>query len=684
MTGRKKTKKKAVDNFVLQRNSVEDVSQLQNSQPEENEEYNEAEVQHDIEDTINRVEGGFLEQQGAELYNATNKEKRHLNKIGEEQIKNALEILKKYKSQKKNFDARVIENEEWWKLRHWNRIRNTNTESVEPTSAWLFNSIMNKLADYSDNFPEPNIRARTSEDVNEAERIKNILPMIMDANDYEATYMDTCLSKIKNGTSITGVFWSKDKDDIDIQPVDVLSIYWQPGIKNIQASRNIFTVELIDNDLLKEMYPNKDFTKGTEVTTAKYIYEDDIDATDKSAVVDWYYKRNGILHYCKFVNSTVLIASENEPDDFPNGWYDDGEYPFVVDTLFKMEGSIAGFGYLDVCKSPQEYIDRLDQAIIRNVLMCSMPRYFKRNESSINDDDFLNWQKPLVECNGRLGEEDLRSIEVRPLDASVYNARDGKVQELKQTSGNSDINTGTAASGVTAASAISQLIETGSKGSRHTIKGTYRAYRAIVYKIIERMRQFYDEPRYVRIIGEDGSESFDTYNNAGLKEQTYEGLNGDTIRRLPMFDIEVSAQKSSPYNKMNQNELALQFYNYGFFSPQNADMTLSCLNMMDFEHKEDIIKQVQQNGTLYDMFMQVQQENQKLKQLTDLAYGSNLAGGQQQMTQQGGNMQPSGEMPTQEELQSALGETSNSLNEGDGTNSKAEKMRRQAADSTEV
>lgn len=641
-------------------------------------------INDDILDTVNRAESNFLEQQGAGFQKEPVAPKRHLKIIGEEQIKNALDTLKKYKSQKTNFDQRVIENEQWWKLRHWDRMRKADFESVEPTSAWLFNSIMNKLADYSDNFPEPNIRARTEADVPEAQRIKNILPMIFESNDYEATYMDTCLSKIKNGTSITGVFWNKDKDDIDIKPIDILQIYWQPGVKHIQASRNVFTVELVDNDLLKELYPDINFDTGDDVTTARYLYEDNIDTTEKSAVVDWYYKRKGVLHYCKFVNNTVLISSENEPDDFPNGWYDDAEYPFVVDTLFKMEGTIAGFGYLDVCKSPQEYIDKLDQAIITNALMCARPRYFKRNESSINDDDFLDWKKPLVETNGRLGEEDLREIRVSQLDAGVYNARDGKIQELKQTSGNSDVSTGTAASGVTAASAISQLIETGSKGSRHTIKGTYRAYREIVYKVIERMRQFYDEPRYVRITGEDGSEQFTTYNNKYLKEQTYLGYNGDSVSRLPMFDIEVTAQKASPYNKMNQNELALQFYGNGFFAPQNTDMTLACLNMMDFDHKEDVIKQVQQNGTLYDMLMQVQQENQKLKQLTDMAYGTNLAGGQLQTGQQGADVQQSGQSVSQEDLQSALGKTTNSINQGDGSNSKAEQMRRQAADSTEI
>jgi hypothetical protein len=553
------------------------------------------------------------------------KEKEKLP-IGVEELRKATETLDEYKSKKQNFDRRVIENEEWWKMRHWENIR-TDRQETEPTSAWLFNAIMNKLADYSDNFPEPHIRARNADDVAEAQRIKNILPMITEANDYESTYMDTCLSKIKNGTGITGVFWNKEKDDIDIQPIDVLSIFWQPGVKNIQLSRNVFTVQLVDNDLLKEMYPELNLDNSqSDNSVQKYQYEDKFETTDKSAVIDWYYKKNGVLHYCKFVGTTVLLSTENEPENYPRGLYDDGEYPFVVDTLFKMEGTIAGFGYLDVCKSPQEYIDKLDQAIIQNAFMCARPRYFIRNDSSINTDEFLNWKNPLVKTNGNLGDDDLRQISIKQLDAGVYSAREGKIIELKQTSGNSDVSTGSTSNGVIAASAISQLIETGSKGSRLALKGTYRAYRKIVYMIIERMRQFYTEPRYVRIIGEDGSQKFETYDNTHLVEQKLENLGGEAIYRLPQFDIEVSAHKASPYNKLSQNELALQFYGNGFFAPQNADMTLACLNMMDFEHKQEVISVVQKNAQLYARLGMLEEENQKLKTLADLAYNTNLTG----------------------------------------------------------
>ena len=115
--------------------------------------------------------------------------------------------------------------------------------------------------------------------------------------------------------------------------------------------------------------------------------------------------------------------------------------------------------------------------------------------------------------------------------------------------------------------------------------------------VIERMRQFYDEPRYVRIVGEDGTENFDTYDNRGLIEkEEINGVTGESFFRLPQFDIEVSAQKSSPYSKLSQNELALQFYNNGFFDPMNAQQALACLKMMDFDHKQDIISIIQKNA----------------------------------------------------------------------------------------
>lgn len=606
------------------------------------------ETEQQVDKPMNKADS-FNQANGLEVHERGKEGGERLKVIGVEEIIKARETLQKYKQQKQSLESRVVNNEEWWKIHNWEQIKkkdavkadreNPNGIETPSSSAWLFNSITNKIADFSDNYPEANIRARTGGDVPEAERLKNVIPMILKRNKFYKTYIADISEKSKSGTGITYVGWNPKKDgigDVEIQNINILSIFWQGGITNIQKSRNVFTVELVDTDLLKKQYPSEaeNIISDGEVDLKQYLYEDYIDTTDKSLVIDWWYKKDGKLHYCKFVNNVVLFATENEPDEYPNGYYDDGNYPFVFDVMFPMQGTIAGFGFIDVGKQPQEYIDKMDAGILQNVLMNSMPRYFERQDSDINEEEFLDWTQPFVKTNTNLGQDDLREINVRGLDSAVFTQRDSKINEIKETTANRDVSTGGTTSGVTAASAISALIETGSKVSRMAIKGTYDAFENIIYLIIERMRQFYDLPRYVRITGDDGTDDFDIYDNSNLKLQERQTLQGDTAQYLPEFDIEVAAQKASPYSKAAQNELALQLYSAGFFNPQNTDQSLACLNIMDFDHKSDVINQIKKNGTLLDalqqaqmQLQQLQQENEKLKVMCDLNIdNSNLTG----------------------------------------------------------
>ena len=73
--------------------------------------------------------------------------------IGTEQVREAMQTLMKYKAGKANFEHRVIENEEWWKMRHWSQIKERGTTTLEAKSAWLVNVILSKHADAMDATP---------------------------------------------------------------------------------------------------------------------------------------------------------------------------------------------------------------------------------------------------------------------------------------------------------------------------------------------------------------------------------------------------------------------------------------------------------------------------------------------------------------------------------------------------
>lgn len=569
--------------------------------------------------------------------------------ISKPEIHEAYQTLLKYKQGKASLEHRLLENQKWYTLRQWEylrtRERKKHPEQVEPTSAWLFNSIANRHASAMDNFPAANILPREEGDKGEAKALSAVIPVVLDQCNIEQTYSDIIDDKTESGTGMYGVFWDASKHnglgDIEITSVDLLQLFWEPGITEIQDSRNVFYISIQDNDLLEEQHPElKDKLGGPVMEIPRYTFDETVDLSEKSTVVDWYYKKRGmngktVLHYCQFVagQDEPLFATENDPAYAESGWYDHGLYPFVTDRGYRCKGTITGFGYVDVAKSAQEYIDRGDQAILQNMLFNARPRHFIRNDGSVNEEEYADVTRDFVHVDGNLGADSVMPVQANPLNSIYVQILDNKINELKETTGNRDVNTGGTTSGVTAASAIAAMQEAGSRLDRDGNKGSYRAFRKVVYMVIELIRQFYDTPRWFRILGDRGMEEFIQYSNAGIMPQPQGQLVGGVPMemgievgwRVPMFDIEVSAEKQSPYTKVAQNELALQLYSAGFFAPQNSDAALVCLDMMDFDRKQFVVDKVQQNGTLLQMLMQTQQLAVQLAQTLDQEHGTNLA-----------------------------------------------------------
>ena len=148
--------------------------------------------------------------------------------------------------------------------------------------------------------------------------------------------------------------------------------------------------------------------------------------------------------------------------------------------------------------------------------------------------------------------------------------------------------------------------------------------------------------------------------------------------RLPLFDIEVTAQKQSPYSKMSQNELALQFYQAGFFNPQLADQALACMDMMDFDRKHFVMQKIAQNGGMYQQMLAMQQQMVMLAQMVDQSRGSNIA--EQLMAQFNGG-QPVAPIDGQAPAKN-VNDTEALGGDGGGEATNTKKARQRVADST--
>lgn len=541
--------------------------------------------------------------------------------IGPEQVRRLTEILQRYKAGKAATERRILSSEQWWKLRNsWEERDKATMASpgFKSRSGWLHNVITSKHADAMESYPEPNILPREEGDRQEARMLSAIVPCVLEQNEFERTYSDAMWQKCKTGTGVYKTVWDPGKlnglGDISITRVNLLNLYWEPGLEDIQRSRYFFHTELADRDLLQEQYPElEDTLKGQNILSTRFLYDDTVSTDGKVTVVECYYHKlvagKKTLQYVRYVGDQVLYATENDPELRERGLYDHGLYPYVFDALYPIEGSPCGYGYVDLCRNPQTEIDLLRTAIVKNAMAGATPRYFVRSDGGINEQELLDISKPLVHISGNLGEDSIRAMEYTALQGNYISVLQETVQELRETSGNTETATGSApGGGITAASAIAALQEASGKGSRDATLSSYRAYTGIVGLVIELIRQFYDMPRQFRILGEQGGEEYVTYTNAGLKPQPQGMAFGEDMGfRLPVFDIKVSAQKKSAYTKMSQNELALQFYQLGFFSPDAVDQTMLCLEMMDFDGKDGMMQRVAQQGTLRDKLGQYMQ-----------------------------------------------------------------------------
>ena len=546
--------------------------------------------------------------------------------IGEEQVKEFMKVLQQYKAGKAHTEQRIVASENWWKLRNTveeKKAGATKAEGFTSRSGWLHNVIVSKHADAVEAYPEPNILPREESDREEARMLTAIVPCVLEQNHFEQTYSDVMWQKLKTGTGVYKVTWDNSKlnglGDIGIVKVNILNLYWEPGITDIQKSRYLFHTELYDKELLRQRYPQlADKLKGSSFVSAKFLYDDTVSDADKATVIDVYYHKimNGkkVLHYCKFVDNIVLYATENDtqpgqdmmgnpkPSPAEAGLYDHGQFPYIFDALYPIEGSPCGYGFVDLCRNPQTEIDILKTAFVKNARVGAVPRYFSRVDGNVNEEQFLDLEQALVKVSGNVDEATLRRIEHNTLDGNYIAVLDRTIDELRQTSGNTETSTGSSGSGVTAASAIAALQEASGKGSRDATLSAYRAYSKIVELSIELIRQFYDLPRTFRVLGEYGAQKYITYTNKNLVAQQQTGI-GSVGMRMPVFDIKISAQKKNVYTKVSQNELALQFFKIGFFNPQMADQALMCLEMMDFDDKDEIMQKVVQNGTIYQKMM---------------------------------------------------------------------------------
>ena len=558
----------------------------------------------------------------------------YTGKITSEFLGKALAAFSDYRGQKTELEARVRENNIWYKSQYW-RIQ-TPKGDTEPATAFIFNAIENKYSEAVDNFPDPILTERCEEDERVAKLLSKILPLQLEMCNFKSCYKVNWRKKLKHGTAIYGVFYDEEKEDIDICAIDILNIYCDMNIPDIQKSPFVFITSIVANDQLKEEYPR--YKKLFEGDAQVKNYDGSHTVKDRTEVVDCYYKKreNGkeVLHLMKLVGDNIIDASEDRPE-LSEGIYAHGLYPVVFDTLYPEDDSPFGIGIVDIIKNPQIYIDKLDGIISKNALIAGKIRYMIKDNGGINEQEICDYSQDVIHVAGSVDESNIRQFQAQGLDDFIIEHRQNKIDELKEIIGNRDFQQGSTAHNVTAAAAISALQQSGQKLSRAVIDDSYDAYRRVIMMVIELMREFFNEQRVYRVCDEEGNKSFERFSSDMLyHKREYDSLGFDISdgSRRAEFDVSVTPKRQNPFTKEANNQAIMALWQTGLLRPENFEVAQIVIRELHFDGKERMLSQIQtlkdeleKKGEFFNV--SEQQKGNEPKTIQSVPYGGRMAGG---------------------------------------------------------
>lgn len=503
----------------------------------------------------------------------------YTGKADSETISGALEAFKRYKAEREPFLSRIRDNEEFYRRSYERSFYDISSE-LSCDTPLIFAAIENCRADAIDNYPCANIIERDAEGTQTAQLLSKVVKTQLEISDFKSVYKENIRNKLKYGTAIYGVFYDETERGIDIRSIDISDVYVDMHIADIQDSPYLFVLSAVENEELKKHYPKfSDLFTGdtqTQTLTGTHILK------NRTAICDCYYKKSdGSVHLIKFAGDTVIAATE-DMDGYSHGLYAHGKYPVVFDVLYPCENSPFGFGMIDVGKNTQTVINKLDNAIVENIMCASKPRYLTKRGGGINEEEFCDISQSLIHYEG--DAENIRAIDHSAINEYFLTHRERKKEELKEILANRDFQQGGTTGGVTAASAIETLRQAGEKRSRAIINDSYDSFRAVVCMVIELMREFYTDARTYRVTDSDGQRAFEEF--------SADMMYTDDRRKL-LFDIDVTIQRENPLSRESVNKTVLDLWTKGLISRENYGEAVVTLKNMQFDGREKLISDLQ-------------------------------------------------------------------------------------------
>lgn len=524
-------------------------------------------------------------------------------------------LYDEYKTAYRDEWDRLTANEKIYHGDHWSDTGADGNEP-QPVMPIIFSTVENIQSDLMDEYPEAVVTPESSNDEIIGKILTRVVAQNHEACDYVYEYNDLIHDLLVGGYMIQEVGWDPNMNygfgGAYIRYVSNKNIMFDPLCANIQDGRAVFKIERLPTSWFEQHYPDyadhfsggsdlvpdDHFSFGTEIESKETNYMILLEAWIRTYDAE---NHKYAVHMLKIAGGQLL---ENSYTEKPEGYFMHGMYPFVCTPLYKIKGSPFGYGIVDMFKNPQQYSDKINQILLKNALTAGTNRILVQ-KGSADLDEIRDFSKQIIEVSNISG---ITWFQDRPLPAFLMNYMINMQNGIKEEAGSNDFSRGNTTGGVTAASAITALMDASSKRSRKEAQIIHNGFAQAVRMELEVEREFETEVRTVEItvMGEKQSISV----QEGFFKDIQNGYD-----KLPVeFRVSIKPARESRFTKLSNNELILQIMT--MYQGRTINPAI-LMEAMDFEGKDIVLEklkasQQQSIEALQGQLAEAQGQNQML------------------------------------------------------------------------
>jgi hypothetical protein len=330
--------------------------------------------------------------------------------------------------------------------------------------------------------------------------------------------------------------------DICIESPDPSNVYFDPQATRIDDCRYVIysvpkTVQWIKETWGVDVDPEEVFE--TEIYNRP---ERNTNSERVNYFEYWYREKNTI---------NVIYAAGGRILKHIEGVYKHGRYPFVPFVAKKNRKSIMGISEIRNIINNQKLLNKMVELPTTNAFLTSNPISLVAMNSGIDEN---KWSaKPGQIWKVKDVNNSVRWLEPPQLSSDIYKMIDLLTGFMERIGGVYDANTGETPGSVTAAAAIQMLQEQGSIPIKGIARNLYYSIREVYEQMIELIKEFYTEDRFIRVDTNNGGYKFMVFNSTPYQEID--------------FDIKVSGDNGTPATKAYISQLAADLFQQGVLLP---------------------------------------------------------------------------------------------------------------------